>query len=196
MIYLTKIRLDVGICRKRNIQDAYALHRLVYSFFPREKNAGRFLYADLGSAAGGRDLLILSGILPELPEEIASASTELSDRFFQFSDFNFKVLLNPVRKDGQTGKRLPITGQLPLLQWFASHAEKWGFTVDVNTLSVRTLPSVNFIKNGGECRFHRAEFCGTLHVNAPEIFRRYAEHGIGHGKAFGFGLLQLVPIQK
>lgn len=195
MMFLTKIHLNASVCRSENLRDSYALHRLVYSFFPKEKKPGRFLYADQGPAAGGRTLLILSAVLPELPEDISSASTELSDRFFQFESFQFKIRINPVRRDPESKKRLPITGQLPLLQWFASRAKQWGFEVDINTLEVRTLPSVSFPKNGSECRFHCVEFRGSLKVADPALFRQHAEKGIGHGKAFGFGLLQLVPIQ-
>lgn len=195
MMFLTKIHLNVSVCRRENLRDSYAMHRLVYSFFPKEKKPGRFLYADQGPAAGGRSLLILSAVLPELPEEIPSASTELSDRFFLFESFQFKIRINPVRRDPESKKRLPITGQLPLLQWFASRAKQWGFEVDINTLEVRTLPSVSFPKNGSECRFHCVEFRGCLKVADPALFRQHVENGIGHGKAFGFGLLQLVPIQ-
>lgn len=196
MMFLTKLQLDAALCRRENLRGPYALHRMVYSFFPKEKKAGRFLYADQGPSAGGRSLLILSSILPELPPEISSASTELSDRFFQFTSFQFKILLNPVRRDPASGKRLPVTGHLPLLQWFAGHASKWGFEADPKALDVRILPSVSFPKNGAVCRFHAVEFRGRLNVIDPELFRRHVENGIGHGKAFGFGLLQLVPIQR
>lgn len=196
MMFLTKIQLNAALCRREDLRDPYALHRLVYSFFPKEKKAGRFLYADQGPSAGGRSLLILSSILPELPPEISSAATELSDRFFQFTSFRFKIRLNPVRRDPASRKRLPVTGPLPLLQWFAAHAPKWGFEADPNTLDVRILPSVSFPKNGSLCRFHAVEFRGRLKVADPVLFRQQVENGIGHGKAFGFGLLQLVPIQN
>ena len=196
MMFLTKIHLNASVCRSENLRDPYAIHRLVYSFFPKEKKTGRFLYADQGPSAGGRSLLILSAVLPELPQTISSASTELSDRFFQFGAFRFKIRINPVRRDPESGKRRPVTGQLPLLQWFASHAPKWGFEADVDSLEARILPSVSFPKNGSECRFHAVEFRGTLKVIDPVLFRSHVENGIGHGKAFGFGLLQLVPVQK
>ncbi|MBQ9338259.1 MAG: type I-E CRISPR-associated protein Cas6/Cse3/CasE [Lentisphaeria bacterium] len=196
MMYLTKIHLSAAICRQENLRDAYSLHRMVYSFFPKEKNAGRFLYADLGPASGGRSLLILSAVLPAVPETIPASSTELSDNFFQFERFRFKILLNPVRRDPESRKRRPVTGALPLLQWFTAHAPKWGFEADPNTLDVRTLASVAFPKNGTDCRFHRVEFRGTLKVADPALFREHVENGIGHGKAFGFGLLQLVPVQQ
>lgn len=196
MMFLTRIRLDVSICRREKLSDPYALHRMIYSFFPKEKNPGRFLYADQGPVTGGRSVLILSAVLPELPDMVSSTSTELSDRFFNFVDFQFKTRINPVRRDSGSGKRVPVTGQLPLLQWFAAHAARWGFEADLNSLAVRTLPSISFPKNGSECRLHCVEFRGNLKVTDPALFRHNVENGIGHGKAFGFGLLQLVPVQK
>lgn len=196
MMYLTKIFLNARFCRERKIRDAYSVHKVVYSLFPMEKHAGRFLYAELGATENGRQLLVLSSIVPDLPEGVKGTTAELSDNFFVFNSFHFKIIMNPVRKDSKTKKRVPIVGKLPLLQWFAEKAPQWGFATNLKTLDARILPSVVFTKGGAEQRFHQVEFCGTLHVNDAQLFRKCAEQGIGSGKAFGLGMLQLVPIQS
>jgi len=47
----------------------------------------------------------------------------------------------------------------------------------------------------GKSGTHTAtEFTGTLTVTRPNIFQEAAKNGIGSAKAFGFGMLCLVPL--
>lgn len=196
MLYLTKLLLDLKVCRQLQIRDAYSIHKLVYSCFPLPENSGNFLYADKGFAEGVRTILILSEQAPQIPDFIPAATTELSDHFLDIGQYRFEIVLNPVKREKETGKRRAILGQLPLLQWFMSHAEKWGFAADENSLEVMTLPALRFKKGETEHIFHSVRFRGFLKVTDKTLFCKNLISGIGHGKAFGFGLLQLAPIKK
>lgn len=196
MHYLTKLFLDAAALRKGNIRDDYSIHRLVYSLFPLEQERSRFLYADKGSMRGGRLLLVLSEKEPNVPEYVTSATTIISENFFRFSDYRFEIDLNPVKKEKESGKRRAVTGQLDLLNWFIAHSEKWGFQADTRSLEVSIKPVRQFSKDGTVCTFNHAFFRGRLHVTDQEKFRESFFAGLGHGKAFGFGLLQLLPISN
>ncbi len=200
MRYLTKVVLGPEALRQYAVRDAYSIHRLVYSWFPLEpdetKSDPRFLYADLGPTRNGRAILILSAQEPVLPETLPSATTVLGENFFSFEDFRFQVDLNPVKRDKADGKRRPVVGQLNLLMWFISHAPQWGFQVDETSLEVRTCPTKTFCKGATKYTFHHVRFHGRLKVIDQELFRKAVFEGLGHGKAFGFGLLQLVPLKK
>ena len=196
MLYLTRLLIDLKACRQLQIRDVYSIHKLVYSCFPLSENRGNFLYADKGFSDGIRTVLILSEQTPQIPDSIRSATTELSKNFMRFNEFRFEVVLNPVKREKESGKRRAITGQLPLLKWFTIHAEKWGFAANENTLEVITLPMAKFKKGDADCLFHAVKFRGTLRVTDHSLFSETLKKGIGHGKAFGFGLLQLVPIKK
>lgn len=196
MHYLTKLFLDAAALRKGNIRDDYSIHRLVYSLFPLEQERSRFLYADKGSVRGGRLLLVLSEKEPNVPEYVTSATTIISENFFRFSDYRFEIDLNPVKKEKESGKRRAVTGQLDLLNWFIAHSEKWGFQADARSLEVSIKPIRQFSKDGTVCTFNHAFFRGSLHVTDQEKFRESFLAGLGHGKAFGFGLLQLRPISN
>lgn len=196
MHYLTKLFLDTAALRKGNIRDDYSIHRLVYSLFPLEQERSRFLYADKGSVRGGRLLLVLSEKEPNVPEYVTSATTIISENFFRFSDYRFEIDLNPVKKEKESGKRRAVTGQLDLLNWFIAHSEKWGFQADARSLEVSIKPVRQFSKDGTVCTFNHAFFRGSLHVTDQEKFRESFLAGLGHGKAFGFGLLQLRPISN
>lgn len=196
MHYLTKLFLDAAALRKGNIRDDYSIHRLVYSLFPLEQERSRFLYADKGSVRGGRLLLVLSEKEPNVPEYVTSATTIISENFFRFSDYRFEIDLNPVKKEKESGKRRAVTGQLDLLNWFIAHSGKWGFQADARSLEVSIKPVRQFSKDGTVCTFNHAFFRGRLHVTDPGKFRESFFAGLGHGKAFGFGLLQLLPISN
>ena len=196
MHYLTKLFLDAAALRKGNIRDDYSIHRLVYSLFPLEQERSRFLYADKGSVRGGRLLLVLSEKEPNVPGNITSATTIISENFFRFSDYRFEIDLNPVKKEKESGKRRAVTGQLDLLNWFIAHSGKWGFQADARSLEVSIKPVRQFSKDGTVCTFNHAFFRGRLHVTDQEKFRESFFAGLGHGKAFGFGLLQLLPVSN
>ena len=196
MHYLTKLFLDAAALRKGNIRDDYSIHRLVYSLFPLEQERSRFLYADKGPVRGGRLLLVLSEKEPNVPEYVTSATTIISENFFRFSDYRFEIDLNPVKKEKESGKRRAVTGQLDLLNWFIAHSEKWGFQANACSLEVSIKPVRQFSKDGTVCTFNHAFFRGRPHVTDPGKFRESFFAGLGHGKAFGFGLLQLLPISN
>lgn len=196
MLYLTRLLLDLKVCRRMQIRDAYSIHKIVYSCFPQEGNGGNFLYSDKGFCDGIRTILILSEQKPQIPNFIQSATTELSEHFLNFSRYRFEIILNPVKREKESGKRRPILGQLPLLQWFIAHSKRWGFETDENSLEVMTLPMLKFKKNNADCMFHAVKFRGSLRITDQTLFSETLKNGIGHGKAFGFGLMQLVPIKK
>ncbi len=200
-LYLTKIQLDAVVYQNRKISSEYEIHKFVYSCFPREENAGRFLYVNRGSSQRGRYIvvLILSKIMPVIPENVQFCTREICESYFQTDCYDFEILLNPVKRFPETKKRTAILERDDLRQWFFNLSEKHGFSVKHENLMLQILPSLNFPKGKKSemiCRFHQVKFSGTLNVQDRELFLDAAINGIGHGKAFGFGLLQLIPVWK
>ena len=194
-LYLTELELDAAFCHSHRMTDAYSMHRVVYSMFPKENDPVRILYVDRGVIKGMRKVLLLSRIMPEIPEDVSASVRKISEKFFSTDRYRFEIILNPVKCDSETQKRQAVTGQLPLLNYFTGRMNQWGFKADLNHLEVISLPSISFECNSKPYRFNRAKFRGILTVTDMELFRKTFASGIGHGKAFGFGLLQLVPIQ-
>lgn len=197
MLYLTKLPIDASTAYREELKDDYALHRLIYSLFPLEKKVEnpRILYADRGVERGVRQILVQSQIPPEGPKELKMSTLVIPDHFYSGGRYRFEAILNPVRKEAVTGKLAPVTGQLNVLEWFLGHMEKWGFSVNRNTLEAFVRSSRSFEKGGNACRFNRVLFRGTLAVTDREKFLKSSRDGIGRGKAFGFGLLQLRPVR-
>ena len=83
-LFLTRLEFDAAFCHKNRITDAYSLHRVVYSMFPKENSPGRILYVDKGAVRAVREILVLSQIIPEIPEDISAAVRKISEKFFNF----------------------------------------------------------------------------------------------------------------
>ncbi len=193
-MYLTKVTLDVNAIKRFGLSDAYKIHAFAYSCLNMRPKEERLLYVEKTAARGCKQLLLLSHSVPEIKDGIAAVTTEVTDNFLSEKEYRFEVLMNPVKKNSSTGKREPVMGQLPLLEWFKEHSGKWGFAPDIKTLEARTLPSLVLLKGGKECRFHRVIFSGRLTVVEEDDFKAAFKAGLGHSKAFGFGLLQLMPV--
>lgn len=196
-MYLTRLKLSAGDHVRFRIHDAYAVHKLVYSLFPLDSDAKkqRILYADKQGAEGGRLLLILSPDLPHGPDTLSMTSLQIGDAFYGADCYHFEVVLNPVKKDPVSGKRQAIKGLLPVMKWLVDRSPQWGFAADEQTLQAFIQNTLVFKKDDQQQCFNRVLFRGALSVTDRTRFRTAVENGLGHGKAFGFGLLQLSPIR-
>ena len=194
-MYLTKIPLTLPIVREYKLRDAYSIHCLVYSSFSIRQDRRRLLYVEKQNAKDAH-VLLLSDEIPNLPPHIEASTLEISESFFANANYRFEIIINPVRTDSKTKKREPILGQLPLLNWFIDHSVRWGFEVSQDTLEVKVMPSLSFQKGSRVYRFHKVCFKGILRVTDIGLFKKSFEAGLGHAKAFGFGLLQLQPINQ
>ena len=196
------LKLSRTDCKSLKLTDAYSLHKIVYSLFPQKENETRdFLYADKGGSWNCRKILILSGRKPLTPEFGEVESKEIPESFLNRDHYGFEVNVNPVRRNGPSKKTTSIRGISELHQWFIEKAASYGFEIDEpQSLQVCRIGVVRFekSKNGVDCKqtHGTATFIGKLKVKDREVFRESFRKGIGRAKGFGFGLLQIVPIQK
>lgn len=184
-------------------RDAYSLHRIIYSLFEdvrseTQKKSGvssGILFADKGGTALSRQILFLSNRAPTNLQFGEVRIKEIPESFLCHDDYRFEVIVNPVRRDNKTGKLLPVKGREAIAAWFLSRAEtSWGFSVREDALDVERTRVMQFEKKGCRVTIQQALLKGCLHVTDTEKFRKSFEHGLGKGRAFGCGLLQIVPI--
>ncbi|NTU67615.1 MAG: type I-E CRISPR-associated protein Cas6/Cse3/CasE [Chlorobiaceae bacterium] len=197
---LTLTRKDIMALR---LTDDYSLHRVVYSLFEdirsdEEKQASipsGFLFADKGGDAMSRKILILSDRHPLPPAHGELNSSPVPEEFLKHQSYKFEVTLNPTKKDRQ-GKRVPIKSREEVTTWFSGKSlTSWGFSVDPERLDVRMLPVRQFSKQSHQLTHGASRISGVLHVNNRDLFMESFRRGIGRGRAFGFGLLQIEPIK-
>lgn len=195
--YLTQIILMPEILVKEKITDTYSIHRVVYDQFPKDigADAPRTLPLwSLSSSGVLRKVVILS---PEQPRADVKQYIQKNRSFIVFPEnimnseaFIFKVTVNPVIK--RDGKLIPIRDMQSVRQWFCRQAEKNGFQAS-DRFVVNSISADIFEKKGHKVTINKAEISGELRVIEPEKFRNVVLNGLGRGKAFGCGLLQVIP---
>jgi CRISPR system Cascade subunit CasE len=191
----TMLKLGRADCKAMNLKDIYSLHKTVYSLFPEEPGKNRdFLFADKGGDWRGKQILILSEREPLRPEYGKIDSKKVTASFLQFDYYGFEIILNPTKRDAKTGKIIPVRGRENLLQWFVQKAPGLGFEIMPESLQVNHIGVLTYQKNGTTRTHNTATFVGKLKVIDRQVFKRSFKKGIGRAKGFGFGLLQIIPI--
>ncbi|WP_342322557.1 type I-E CRISPR-associated protein Cas6/Cse3/CasE [Kosakonia sp. BYX6] len=206
-LFASALHLDRAAVKALKITDTYSLHRVVYSLFPDVRSESEKLahtpsgivYADQGGDFHGRKVLIVSDRQPADQVEGYSVNVQtrpISASFLAHPRYRFKVQVNPVRKDKQSGKRVAVKGRADIAHWFLQRAsQSWGFDVDPQTLQVDTIEVLQFQdKADRKVTLGKAHIQGQLTVTDLQQFQHSFKNGIGKGRAFGCGLLQIVPI--
>lgn len=205
-LYASALHLDRKAVKALKVTDPYSLHRVVYSLYPDVRSAHEkqshiqsgLVYADQGGDVTGRKVLIVSDRPPMANVEGQYGEVvckPISERFLEYPHYRFKVQVNPVRVDKQTGKRVAVKGRAEIAQWFLQRATRWGFAVEPHTLQVDSIDVLQFNdKHGRLITLGRAHLQGQLTVTDMAQFRNSFKNGIGKGRAFGCGLLQIVPL--
>jgi len=126
--------------------------------------------------------------------------------------FLFRLRANPTRRlsnrnaardDRLLGKRVALVREEEQIAWLARKGEQHGFRLlrtsrDPESLAVRAAKQAD--EHGWRnvtqtqtmrLTFGAVLFTGYLTVTDADRFRTALEHGIGSGKAFGFGLLSI-----
>lgn len=132
----------------------------------------------------------------------------------------FRLRANPTRSISERntreterwrGKRVELRREEDQMAWLQRKGEAGGFELlhtrrraeagapgqDAEVPDVRTTGlAQRVVGRSGERRltFGSVVFDGRLRVTNPATFRHALEHGIGSGKAFGFGLLSVAPV--
>lgn len=201
------LQLDRTAVKALRITDPYSLHRVVYGLYPdvrgdAAKNghaASGILHADQGGDFRGRRILLLADRAPAEHTEggfgvIRSKVIPIS--FLDHARYRFKVVVNPTRRDSASRKLLPVKGREAVATWFAERGlSSWGFRVTPEHLQVDRLDVLTFQdKAQRTVTLAQAHVQGQLEVIDRERFRQSFSTGIGRGRSFGCGLLQIVPL--
>lgn len=167
----------------------------------------------LDRGIGRHVLFIVSPRKPDaalLAEQLGSALTEISsfsyDRFLASisagQEWQFRLRANPtkaLRQEGARSKRVALIKENDQIAWLIRRGEqRGGFEIPQNRLAV---PEV-VIQTRGADEFRRRDatvtlgtvvYDGILRVTEPDALRAVLVGGLGHGKAYGCGLLTLAP---
>ena len=201
------LQIDRQAVRALRITDMYSLHRVVYSLYEDKRSdevktasqASGILFADQGGDFHSRKILLLADREPASCVDGQYGKVEskpIPEGFLDHEKYRFKVIINPTRRDSASRKLLPVKGRDAVAQWFLERApQSWGFTVSSEHLQIDRLDVLQFKEKAQRpITLAQAHVQGQLTITDREQFRHSFTAGIGRGRAFGCGLLQIVPI--
>lgn len=201
------LHLDRQAMKALRITDPYSLHRVVYGLFKDVRNeeekhnstSSGILYADYGGDIHGRKILMLANREPMGSVEGKYGEVQsrpISEDYLLHKNYRFKVIVNPTRRDNESRKLLAVKGRDDIAKWFAERAQcSWGFDVAAQSLQVDKIEVLQFKnKNQRQVTIGQAYIHGLLTVKDRPKFTQSFQQGIGRARAFGCGLLQVVPV--
>lgn len=187
------------------VKDAYSLHKVVYGLFEdvrseAEKAAGKssgILYADKGGDFHTRQILLLSNRKPHQTPQFGQVKTNpILSSFVNHDEYAFEITINPVKRDNASGKIIAVRGREEIQKWFMHRAsDAYGFKVNPSSIQTEQISVQMFEKSGQTVTHGSATIKGQLIVTDRALFVKSFKQGLGRGKSFGFGLLQIVPLQ-
>ena len=205
-MYLSRVAIDVKKYESmRALSNLERLHGMVESSFAggRQRNLWRLDRLD-----GTDYLLMLSPIPPQnnnLPDQIGldgsawetKAYNSLLTRIIPGSKWHFRLTANPtvsVLKNGKKrGKVKAITIAHKQREWLMRQAAKKGFMLRNTDFDIIQSEWKTIKKGGKEIQILAVSFEGLLTVSDADAFCLSLVTGIGKEKAFGMGLLTVVP---
>lgn len=211
-MYLSRVAIDSQNRRKiRDLMHLGAYHSWVESCFPEElekKVRSRKLWR-IDLLHGKKYLLLMSEKKPDLEvlEKYGipgSAQTKPYDKFLESIENNrtyrFRVTLNPVkslsRGEGKRGRVVPVITAEQQIQFLESRAKRLGFELGPDEYQITERSWEPFAKQGQKMmRLCKVTYEGTLKVIDKDVFHRSLTEGIGKKKAYGFGLMTVIPVE-
>ncbi len=190
---------------KPGLRDLYDWHQLVWQAFPgRNDDSRQFLTrVDAQERERRYRLLIVSANEPAAPrnwsnEPEAWQTRELSPAFFRHRTYRFQLRVNPTKRGNVSRKRMPLVTDADLHAWLQRKGQQHGFVPDMTAIRTMRESHEHFRIEARNLTgiHHSVNFDGVLAVTNDAAFQQACLCGIGSAKAFGFGLLALVPLGK
>lgn len=215
-MFLSRVQIDTNNRRKlKPLTHLGAYHNWVEQSFPEEVQAGerpRHLWR-IDQYQDHQFLLILSQNKPSLEkmEEYGvdgTAETKNYDPFLSGLEvgqhMRFRLCANPtkaIKAEGERGRVVPQITVAQQMNWLSSRAETAGFRLlsTANGQDFRIIERGYPIlrrEHGRPIRLSRVTFEGRLAIIDGERFNQSLVQGIGKEKAYGMGLLTVIPEKR
>ena len=192
-MFISKWIIPASDIPKLGFPDTYGMHKLIYQLFPGHRRS--FLFSIDNIPRKGKQVLMLSQYSPQ-PAPVGSLfSKEVPDRFWDFNRYRFRIKLNTAKRNPSDRKMGPIPKE-ELIPWAIEKLNRIGVHIDEKNMHLNRLYTLKFRKSNNTVTLFGGEFSGILDVLNRDDFKEGVAKGIGKGKAFGFGLLELAPINS
>ncbi len=193
MKYLTRIRIGKTQAARAKLSDSYAWHTALWTAFPSRDGHMRGFLFRVDDRRTCFEALLLSEDEPVAPQWGTWEPKQIAPSFLDHNAYRFQLRANPTMRRSSDRRRLGIYAEPRLREWMLRKAEGGGFRIADGTLGIGAPIDDTFIRSGRRGKHVAVDFSGALTVIDRETFRHAFGRGIGSAKAFGFGMLMLVP---
>lgn len=211
-MYLSRVKIDINNRRKiKDLNHLGAYHKWVEDSFPDEVEAGyrsRKLWR-IDPIGNDSYLLVLSREKPDF-ERLekygvrGSAETKdytrLLDLLRAGDKLRFRLVLNPVvslssgKASGKRGRVIPLVTVDQQLNFLRERTQKHGFSIRDDEVMITSRGfEILRRKDQKPLRICKVAYEGLLTIEDLDLFTRALIHGIGKKKAYGCGLLTVIP---
>lgn len=214
-MYLSRVEIDFH--KRQSMSDlthVEAFHNWVEQSFPVEfdlKQRSRKLWR-IDLLQKKQYLLIVSASKPdlhalELYGVSGTAETKNYDPFLESLQENmkmrFRVILNPVVclsqrqiSGNKRGRVVPHVTFDQQMKFLLSRAEKLGFGLKEDEFTIIDRGYVLFKKAKKPIHLSKVAYQGLLTIHDVDLMRKTLTEGIGKKKAYGFGMMTVIPVAK
>jgi len=204
-MFLSRIPLDISNRNTlRALSSPNKFHGALESCFSgeRERNLWRLdpLNGQLYFLVLTETIPDFSGFCQQFAKEGTSWETKSYNSFLETiqnnNTFHFRLTANPTKKISH-GKRVAHITEEYQKKWLMQKSVSCGFSLSPESFSTVQNQWYYFTKhNQRSVSLLAVTYEGILKVTDAEKFRNAMNSGIGHGKAYGMGLLTVVRIKE
>lgn len=213
-MYLSRVEIDTRNRQKlRDLTHLGAYHGWIEDSFPEEQNQQvrtRKLWR-IDRLQNKEFLLLISNQPPDLQRlekygVEGSAETKEYDTFLNSlhngTVAKFRATLNPViskfdiEHPERRGRVVSCVSVESQMKYFFDRTEKNGFRVFENGVTI-VHRSYEILKKKGHknTKLSKVTYEGTLEIIDIEKFKAVLTHGLGRKKAYGFGMITIIPVK-
>ncbi len=210
-MYISRVEIDIENRRKiRDLSHVGAYHNWVEQSFPDEvarKERTRKLWR-IDTIHGKKYLLVISQDKPNIDlfetyGVVGSGQTKVYSTYLdglqEGKRMRFRVTLNPSitlsKGTGNRGVTKPHVTMEHQLKYLYDRAEKNGFKLNENEVTIVERGYEVFKRtNQKPIKFIKVVYEGVLTIDDVETFRETLTSGFGKHKAYGFGMLTVMPM--
>lgn len=212
-MYLSRVQLDTNNRQKiRHLTHLGAYHDWVERSFPEEfaRNERTRKLWRIDYLNGKEYLLIVSQEKPDIAALCrygveGSAATKEYEPFLNHlrngMKCRFRIVLNPVMADstgihqGERGRIKPHVTVKQQMKYLKDRAETHGFLLYDEEYIVKERNFAIWRKGKERIRLSRVAYEGILCIENVDVFRRLLTEGMGKKKAYGFGMMTVIPLE-
>lgn len=209
-MYISQVEVDKDNRQKiRDLTHLGAFHNWVERSFPEEieqSERTRKLWR-IDQLRGKQYLLVVSPNQPDLETlenygVVGSAKTKPYNNFLNRLEngmtVRFKATLNPVislyQGPDQRGRVVPCLSEADQIQYLIDRSEKNGFVLAPEDFIITDKGFETLKKSGKkDIKINKVTYEGVLTISDEDIFRTTLKEGIGKKKAYGCGMMTVIP---